>query len=132
MSNFKHDLLAAASPDAIEGKIEVERWKFIWHRSTHGYWGRSGADYLWTRPSSSRALLAKEREFYMKVTTSEHEGVTTWQCKYETDQHGSYCRHVFKTRHPREFYEMDVAARSERMIIGAFAGQARPSKTVCL
>ena len=88
MSNFKHDLLAAASRDAIDGEIEVERWKFIWHRSAHGYWGRSDADYLWTRPSSSRALLAKEREFYMKVTSSEHEGVTTWQCKYETDQHG--------------------------------------------
>ena len=122
MSDFKHDLLAAASRDAIDGEIEVERWKFIWHRSAHGYWGRSGADYLWTRPSSSRAVLAKVRDFYVKVITWEQEGVTTWQCSYETDRHDSYCRYEFRTRQPREFYAMAVAARSERKTIGVEVG----------
>ncbi len=127
MNDLKHDLLAAASREAIDGEIEVERWKFVWHRPAHGYWGHSGADHLWTRPSSSRALLAKEREFYLEVTTSEHEGVTTWQCKYETDRQGSYCRYVFRTPHPREFYAMAVAARVERSAIGVVAARARPA-----
>lgn len=132
MSDFKRDALVAASRDAIGGEIEVERWKFVWGGIDCGYWRRSGVEFLWRRRSSSRAFLAKESEFYVEVATSEHEGVTTWQCKYNTDSDGSYCRYVFRTPRPRDFYRMSVAARSERKIIGADVARAKPARSMRL
>jgi len=109
--------LAAASGGAIEGLIEVERWKFCRATLSHGWWGNSGLELMWTRRTSGRALLAKEREFYIEVDTSEENGVTFWHCKYETDRHGSYCRYSFKTPRPRAFYAQAVAARDESKVI---------------
>lgn len=132
MSNSKHETIAAASRDAIDRVIQIERWKYVWPRRAHGYGGRPGLEPLWTRATSRRALLAKEREFYMEITTSEHEGVTTWQCKYETDVDGSYCRYTFRTHQPRVFYAMAVAARSEQKTIGTVVTKIRPARSMRL
>ena len=130
MSDFKRDFLAAAARDAIEGEIEVQCWKFIWGSARS--WARADVHFLWARRSSSRALLTKVRDFYVEVITREEGGITTWQCTYETDRHGSYCRYELRTRQPREFYAMAVAARSERSAIGVVAARARPATSMRL
>ena len=89
MTDRNRETLAAALSEAIKGSIEVTRWKFVWGRIRRGQWvGRSDVECLWTRPSSARAILAKERKFNLKVETADDNGSTVWGCKYKTDRHG--------------------------------------------
>lgn len=132
MSELKK-LLAAATADAIDGRVEVERWKFTWGRRSWRYRGASSVEWVWTRPTSGTALIAKERDFHIKAETADDvDGTTIWHCKYETDRDGSYCRYVFRTRCPREFYALAVAAKSERKTIDLEVAPARPGRSMRL
>jgi hypothetical protein len=128
MTHFMRKLLATATADAIDGSIVVERWKHCWTPRFKGYWGLSDIQHMWSRKTSARALLAKERDYYFKVETTAVDDGTVWNCTYKTDMDGSYCRYVFRTPGTRDFYEQAVGARIERAAISAEIGhEPRPA-----
>jgi len=125
MIDANREILAAAARDAIDGMIKVERWKyFSWSGIRRGFYERSGVERVSTRRLSWRTLLARTRELSLEVSAHDDDGVTIWFCEDQTDQHGSFCLYVFRTPHPREFYAMAVAARSELKDIEASFGRA--------